>query len=155
MDKAFKRIVEKVLCMYIRTYFLFRNGRLSTNSIFKLYKALIRSVITYACPIWEYVVDANILKSQCLQNRVLHAAGNFDRCTAVCELHMPFKILYVYDNITKVCRAQAEVIQNHVNPNVHGTGQEETMLGSIRGLNLTAVKPTTVQLTSLSFRVVK
>jgi hypothetical protein len=29
----------------------------------------------------------------------------------------------VYDNITKVCRAQAEVIENNVNPNVLGTGQ--------------------------------
>jgi hypothetical protein len=38
---------------------------------FTLYKALIRSVMTYACPTWEYVVASHLLKLQCLQNRVL------------------------------------------------------------------------------------
>jgi hypothetical protein len=31
--------------------------------------------------------------------------------------------LYVYDYITKLCRQQAEVIQNHENGNVHNFGQ--------------------------------
>jgi hypothetical protein len=35
------------------------------------------------------------------------------------------KIPYVYDYITKLCRRQAEVIQNHENPNVSAIGQEE------------------------------
>jgi hypothetical protein len=38
-----------------------------------------------------------------------------------------FKILYVYDYITTLCRAPADLILNHVNPNVRGTGQEEAM----------------------------
>jgi hypothetical protein len=36
-----------------------------------------------------------------------------------------FEIPYVYDFITKLCRQQAEVIQNHVNPNVCHMGQGE------------------------------
>jgi hypothetical protein len=35
------------------------------------------------------------------------------------------KIPYVYDFITKLCRQQAEVIQNHANPNVRNIGQGE------------------------------
>jgi hypothetical protein len=31
---------------------------------------------------------------------------------------MTFKLLYVYDYITTLCRQQAEVIQNHENANV-------------------------------------
>jgi hypothetical protein len=38
-----------------------------------------------------------------------------------------FKIPYVYDYITKLFRIQAEVILNHVNPNVSGIGQREAM----------------------------
>jgi hypothetical protein len=38
---------------------------------------------------------------------------------------MAFKIPYMYDYITKLCRLQAEVILNHVNPNVHGTEKGE------------------------------
>jgi hypothetical protein len=32
---------------------------------------------------------------------------------------------YVYDYITKLCRTEAEVILNHVNPKIRGVGQEE------------------------------
>jgi hypothetical protein len=38
---------------------------------------------------------------------------------------MAFKIQYVYDCITKVCRQQAEVILNHDNENVRDIGQGE------------------------------
>jgi hypothetical protein len=40
---------------------------------------------------------------------------------------MAFKIPYMYDYITKVCRTKAEVILNHVHPNVRGIGQGEAM----------------------------
>jgi hypothetical protein len=36
---------------------------------------------------------------------------------------MAFKLPYVYDYITKLCRQQAEAIQNHENANVCNTGQ--------------------------------
>jgi hypothetical protein len=49
--------------------------------------------------------------------------GNPGRCTPVHELQVAFKISYVYDYITKLCRTQAELILNHVNTNVHGTEQ--------------------------------
>jgi hypothetical protein len=58
------------------------------------------------------------------QNRALHAIGNLDRCTSVRELHVAFKIPYVYDYIIKLRRTQAaEVILNHVNSNVRGIEQ--------------------------------
>jgi hypothetical protein len=40
---------------------------------------------------------------------------------------MDFKIPYVYEYITKLCRTQAEVILNHVNLNARGSGQGEAM----------------------------
>jgi hypothetical protein len=40
------------------------------------------------------------------------------------DLHMAFKLrIYIYDYITKLCRQQAEVIQNHENENVRNNGQ--------------------------------
>jgi hypothetical protein len=36
-----------------------------------------------------------------------------------------FNLPYVYDYITKLCRQQAEVIQNHENEHVRGIGQGE------------------------------
>jgi hypothetical protein len=60
----------------------------------------------YACPTWEYAADARPLNLQRLQNRGLRVIGNHDRLTPVRELHVAFKIPYVYDYITKLCRTQ-------------------------------------------------
>jgi hypothetical protein len=61
-----ERTVAKALSMYVRTFSLFKNGCLSTKIKLTLNKALIRSVMTYACPTWEYVVDVHLLKLLCL-----------------------------------------------------------------------------------------
>jgi hypothetical protein len=95
-------------------------------------------------------VDAHLLKLQRLENRVLHAIENLDRCSSVLELHVVYNIPYAYDNITKLCSTQAELILNHINPNACDTGQGQPGVGSVRGLNLAAVRPTTIQLTAVS-----
>jgi hypothetical protein len=78
-------------------------------------------------------VDARLSKLQHPKNRVLCATGNLDRCTPVHHLHATFKIPYVYDYVTKLCR---KAVQDHLIPNVRATGQGEAMHRSIRGLNL-------------------
>jgi hypothetical protein len=81
--------------------------------------------MTYACPAWELAADTHPLKLQRLQNKVLRTTGNFPRYTSVCELHKAFNIPYIYDYITKLCRKQAKIIQNHGNANVCNIGQGE------------------------------
>jgi hypothetical protein len=73
---------------------------------------------------------------QRLQNKVLRTIGNFPRRTPVRDLHVAFKISYVYDLITKLCRQQAKVIQNHQNPNVRNIGQCETQHRKYKRLKL-------------------
>jgi hypothetical protein len=104
--------------------------------------------MAYACPTWEFVADTHLLKLQRLQNKVIRTIGNFPRHTSVCELHKTFNILYIYDYITKLCRKQTKIIQNHGNANVHNIWQGEPrhIIGNLRGLNLLAVKRTTVQM---------
>jgi hypothetical protein len=79
------------LCTYIRTYSLSKSGCLSTNIKLTLHNALIRPVMTYACPTWGHVVNVHVLKLQRLQNRVLCTIENLDRCTPVCKLQVAFK----------------------------------------------------------------
>jgi hypothetical protein len=92
--------------------------------------------MTYASPAWEFAADSHLIKLQRLQNRVLRTIGNFPRSTPVRELHMAFKISYVYDYITKLCRQQAEVIQNHGNEIVHNIGQGEARHRKYKRLKL-------------------
>jgi hypothetical protein len=56
---------------FIRTYSLFKIGRLSANINRTVHKALIRSVTTFASPAWEFAADTHLLKLQHLQNKVI------------------------------------------------------------------------------------
>jgi hypothetical protein len=49
---------------------------------------------------------------------------------------MAFKILYEHVCINILCRTQAEVILNHVNPNVRDTGQGEARQRKCKRLKL-------------------
>jgi hypothetical protein len=77
-----------------------------------------------------------LLKLQRIQNKVLRTIGNFPRCTPVRDMHTAFNHPYVYDYITKLCRKQAEVIRNHENEHVRGTGQGEARHRKYKRLKL-------------------
>jgi hypothetical protein len=102
-----------------------------------VYKTLMREVMTYASTTWE---QARTLTSSnyraCRKEYPVPLERNLDRCTQVHELHVSFKILYVYNYMYKLCRTQTEVILNHANPNTRGTGQGEAGLWKYKMLNL-------------------
>jgi hypothetical protein len=92
--------------------------------------------MTYACLHQGVCVICSPLEIACLKNGVLRSIGNLDRCTSIHKLHVAFKIPYVYDCVAKLCRTQAGVVLNHVNLNVHGTGQRETRHRKCKRLKL-------------------
>jgi hypothetical protein len=120
-------IKAKAFQTFIRLYSLFKSERLSANIKLTLHKALIRSIMTYACPSWEFAAEIHLLKLQCLQNKVLSTFGNFPRCTSVRDMHVAFHVPHIYDCITKLCRRQAEIIHNHENENVRNIRWDETL----------------------------
>jgi hypothetical protein len=67
----------KAFSSFIRIYSLLKNELLSANIKLTVHKALIRSVMTYACPAWE----CHLLKLQRLHNKVLRTIGNFPKRT--------------------------------------------------------------------------
>jgi hypothetical protein len=76
------------------------------------------------------------MKLQRLQNKVLRTIGNFPKRIPIRDLHTTFKIPCVYDYITKLCRQQAEVIQNYDNENVRNIAQGEARLRKNKRLQL-------------------
>jgi hypothetical protein len=123
--------------IFITVYSLFKIEHLSANIKLTLHKALIRYIITYASPTWEFAADNHLMKLQ-------RTIGNFPRHTQVRDLHTVFKLPDMYDLIRKLCRQQAEVIQNHENENAR---LGEARHGIYKRLNLAAVKRTIVQVT--------
>jgi hypothetical protein len=99
--------------------------------------------MTYACPAWEFAADNHQLKLQRLQNEVLRTTGKFPRRTPVRDLHMALKLPYIYDYIIKLCSNKQKSYRimkmEKANPDT----------GNTRGLNLAAVKCTTVQVTRM------
>jgi hypothetical protein len=83
--------------------------------------------MTYACSAWEL---------QRLQNNGCLTIGYFPRCTPVRYLYTAFNLSYVYDCITKLCRRQAEVIQNYENEHVRSIGQGEARQRKYKRLKL-------------------
>jgi len=143
-------IVTKALRTFIRMYPLLKSERLSAKSKLTLYKALIRSKMTYAYPAWEFAADSHLLKLQHVQNRVLRTTGYLSRCTLTRALHRAFQIPYVYDYIIRISRKQAEIIQNHDNVNVRNIGKTKPNIGRIKGSNLLAIRHTIIQVSKLS-----
>jgi hypothetical protein len=149
MKIALRNDRSQGLRIFIRLYYLLKSERLSDNIKLTFHKALIRSVMTYAYPAWEFSADTYLMKLQRLQNKILRTTDNFPRRTPVHDLHMAPNLPYVYDYITELCRQQAEVIQNHENKYVRSIAQGEVRHIKKRGLNLAAVSLTTVQVTKL------
>jgi hypothetical protein len=82
------------------------------------------------------VAGTYLLKFQRQQNKVLRTLGNFPRCTPVRDMHTAFNLPYENDySITKLCRKQAEVIQNHVNGHVRSIGRGEARHRKYKRLN--------------------
>jgi hypothetical protein len=128
-------IEAKVFTTLIRIYSLFKSERLSTNIKLTHHKAPIGSVMTYACPAWKLVADTDFLKLQRLQNKIIRTIGNLSRYTPVRDLHTVFSLPYIYDYITKLCRQQAEVTQNHENGHVHSAyDKAKPDVKNVRGL---------------------
>jgi hypothetical protein len=123
-------VEAKAFRTFIRLYSLFKSERLSASIKFTLHKTLITSVMSYACPVWEFAADTKLMKLQRLPSRVL-------RNTPVRKLHKAFSITYIYDYITKLSRQQAEVIQNRENVNVRDIGQGEFGSGQAYDLQVT------------------
>jgi hypothetical protein len=117
--------VTKGLQTLGQIYPLLKSEKLDTKTELTLYKALIRSKMTYVCPTWKSAANTHLIKLQRLQNRVLRIIGGLPRRTLIRLMHTEFQIPYVYDFITKICRKQAEVIQSHDNEIVRNIGSGE------------------------------
>jgi hypothetical protein len=117
-------IEAKAFRTFIRIYSLFKSERLRANIL---------------------AADTYLFKLKRLENKFLHTIGSLPRFTPVSDLHTAFNLPYVYDYITKLCRQQAEVIQNHGNEHVRNMGQGEARHRKYKRLELGAHQFTTVQ----------
>jgi hypothetical protein len=128
-------IEAKTFRTFIGIYPLFKNERLSANILLTVHKALIRPVMTYACPAREFAAETHILKLQRYENKILRTIVNFPKSTPLRDLHTDFNFACVHE-YKKWFRRQAEAIQNHENEYVRGIRQSEARHRKYKSLKL-------------------
>jgi len=119
-------IATKSLHIFLSIYPILKSECLSIGAKLIIYKVLIRSMLTPACLAWGFAVESYLLKLQWLQNRALCTTGNFPRHTPIHDLHRSFKVPYLYDYITHLCRKQVSIICNHDSIIICNIGQGES-----------------------------
>jgi hypothetical protein len=80
--------------------------------------------------------DNHLRKLQHLRKKGFINVGNFPRGTTACDLRIISKLLWVYDDVRKLCRQQAEVNLNHENSNYRNNGQGEARYRKYKTLKL-------------------
>jgi hypothetical protein len=65
-------VEAKAIRTFIRVYSLLKSERLSANIKLTIHKALIRSVMTYSFPAWEFAAHTHLLKFELLQQGYPH-----------------------------------------------------------------------------------
>jgi len=78
---------------------LARDSTLTIPNKHTLYKLFIRSLLTYAAPVWSYTSSSNYRRLQVLQSKCLRVIGNYPRCTPIPCLHTTLNITPISDFI--------------------------------------------------------
>jgi hypothetical protein len=141
------KIEAKTFTIFIRVCSLFKSERLRASIKLTLHKAPVTSVMTYACPAWEFSTDAHLLKSQRCQNEAHRTTSKFPKRTSTRELHVAFKIRYVCFYY-KIMQAESTSYAFMTMKMFATLEKAKPNIGNIRGLNLDTVKRTAVHMSS-------
>jgi len=109
---------------------------LSVNIKLPFYKALLKSIMTCDCIAWEFVADGHLFKLQRLQKKVLCAIDNLPRHTRTRDLHVAFRIPYLYDFVRKLFKQQATVTLKHESIHFSNIDQREAQHRQYKRLKL-------------------
>jgi hypothetical protein len=127
----------KAFRTFNRIYSLFKSECLSTNIKLTFHKCT--DQISNDLRLLRLGISSRYLPLKIAaptKKKVFCINGTFPRCTLVRDLHMTFNLLYVYDYITKLCRQQAEVIQNHEYEHICSVQQGEARHRNYKKLKL-------------------
>lgn len=79
-----------------------RKSVLNTNNKMRLYKAIIRPIMTYASPVWSSAATSNQKQLQTMQNKCLKLIHKLPRRFPTDALHRKTEMLTINNFITKL-----------------------------------------------------
>lgn len=81
---------------------LAKNNAMTSDNKTRIYKTIIRPILTYAAPVWCSISDTALLKLQRFQNKCLRLATNNDRYARIQELHETTNTEMFRDHINRL-----------------------------------------------------
>jgi hypothetical protein len=81
-----------------------QSSTIDINLALIIYKSLLRSKWTYACPVWGYAAYTYINKLQTFQNKVLRIIPKLPRVTPIATLHEQTGMSLIRSHITKLAK---------------------------------------------------
>ncbi|KAJ4437059.1 hypothetical protein ANN_17194 [Periplaneta americana] len=93
-----------------------------------MYKALIRSVITYAAPAWGFAAVSHLRKLQVIQNQVIRLITHLPRVASRRKFHDELELPTIDEFIARLARNLYAEARANPNPLISGLGQYDPRL---------------------------
>ena len=81
---------------------LAKDSTLSVNTKLRIYKASIRSALTYAAPVWCSISNSNYQLLQVVQYKCLRVITNSPRNTPILRLHTSLGVDYIHTYVRQL-----------------------------------------------------
>jgi len=121
--KHLQTILHKATGPFLKIFpLLSRDSPLTIPNKILLYKLLLRSMITYAAPVWSSTSLTNYRHLQIYQSKCLRVIGDFPRRTPISNLHAHLQIIPIHQFIYHLTDKFFVNCPVHPNPLIHNTG---------------------------------
>lgn len=101
-----------------------RKSPLRIDCTILLYKSLLRSLVTYACPVWSTTSKTNKKKLQTFQNKVLRIAVNAPWFIRNEQIHRELNMLTIEEFISKTTKKYLKNIDRCDSARIHELGRK-------------------------------
>jgi hypothetical protein len=100
-----------------------RSSTIDINIALIIYKSLLRSLLTYASPVWGYAANTHINKLQTFQTKVLRIITKLPRVTPLVTLHEETGMSLIRSHIKKLMKALYQKSAGSENSQIQELGQ--------------------------------
>lgn len=100
-----------------------KSSPININLALTIYKSLIRSILTYAAPVWGYAAKSHINKLQIFQNKVLRIITKLPRVTPIETLHEQTGMETIQSYVSRIAKKLYRKSQISNNSQIRQLGQ--------------------------------
>jgi hypothetical protein len=101
---------------------ILRHPALQFTTRLRIYTAMIRSLMAYACPAWLHAAQGHLRKLQRAQNHALRRLTGHERATRIAQLHEDTDMPMLQQHLQQLQHQFWQRLRNHPDPAVQAIG---------------------------------